>query len=421
MRLKKSFDLALNILVHSKLRSWLTIIGIIIGIAAVVSIISVSEGAQRSIESQFSTFGADILTVSAGAPRATGAQGSFGPRDGGFGGNTGTATTGVTKNITIKDVLVIKSIPNVKFVLGTVSGRESVKYETKTADVSIRGVDTSVWKDISGLETSQGRLLTIADTYSAVVGSRVATSIFGGMELNRKITVNGKIFSIVGILKETGSDDNTIYIPIQAARDGAISDVGQDDLDSISVKVSDVNLMNQTATDIQNKLMLSRGILSQRDIDFRVSSPVAFQQRISTALNTLSLFLTAIAIISLIVGAIGISNTMFTAVLEKTRDIGIMKAIGAKNMDILMIFLLNSGMIGLVGGIGGVVLGISSAGLISTYADISIGRTTLGMAYVNPWLIVGAFLLSTAIGMIAGAIPAYRASKLNPVEALRYE
>ena len=170
--------------------------------------------------------------------------------------------------------------------------------------------------------------------------------------------------------------------------------------------------------------MMARGILQDKGKDFSVTSPRAFQERITTTLNSMSLFLAAIAAISLIVGAVGISNTMFTSVLEKTKEIGIMKAIGAKNRDILMIFLLNSGLLGLVGGIGGVILGVLGSSLISSLSDTSsasIGRLSLSSTYFSPQLIIGAFLLSMIIGMIAGVIPAYRASRLKPVDALRYE
>ncbi len=167
--------------------------------------------------------------------------------------------------------------------------------------------------------------------------------------------------------------------------------------------------------------MLSRGILQEKNKDFSVSNPAAMQETISESLNSISLFLAAIAAISLIVGAVGIANTMFTSVLEKTKEIGILKAIGAQNKDILILFLFNSGLLGLVGGIGGVILGILGAGAIGSLVGDSFRMFSSGSTSFNPVLIIGSFLFSTLIGMIAGAIPAYRASKLKPVDALRYE
>jgi len=418
MRIRKSFQLALNILFHSKLRSWLTIIGIIIGIGAVVAIVSISEGAQATLRERLGGLGADIITVSPGFSRATGA---------GFGGPGGFEGNGVStqeKNLTSKDILVLKSIPNVNYVLGQVSDRADVLYFGKTATISVTGVDTSVWKDVTTATLSSGRFLLQGDTYSAVIGPNIANVFGRTIALNNKVTIEGRSFNVVGILSEGSS----IYIPIDAARN-VLPNVGQMEFNTISVKMADVSLANETMNLITQKLLLSRGILQASKQDFSVSSPITFQQTIQQTMTALTLFLGAIAAISLIVGAVGIANSMFTSVLEKTRDIGIMKAIGAKNRDILLIFLFNSGLIGLVGGIGGIIIGVASSTVISSIGGIQLtggGRGGLGgilggTSFINPWLLVLALVISVGIGMIAGAIPAYRASKLNPVDALRYE
>lgn len=420
MKTRKALQLSLNMLIHSRLRSWLTIIGIVIGIAAVVSIIAVSQGAQRSLEAQLGSLGVDVFTVSPGFSRATGPGGEF--RGGGFGEGVGRNTVSSSaKNLTARDVTVIKGVSNVKYVMGTVSGRADVVYLGKSASVNIRGVDAEVWKEFITTELDSGRYLTTGDTNYVVVGNRVATSIFEeGMQINRQVTIEGKTFKIVGILKESGGDDSTIFMPIAMARD-ILEDVGEEEFGAISVKIANVDLTDETIAEIQRKLMLSRGILQDKDRDFTVTSPRAFQETVSSTLTSVSLFLAAIAAISLIVGAVGIANTMFTSVLEKTKDIGIMKAIGAQNKDILLIFLFNSGLLGLVGGIGGVLLGAAGASLIGSLSGTSLGRLSLGSSYLSPTLIIGAFLLSVIVGMTAGAIPAYRASKLRPVDALRYE
>ncbi|MFC1730576.1 ABC transporter permease [candidate division KSB1 bacterium] len=416
MRLRKSLELAWNILAHSKLRSWLTIIGIIIGIAAVVSIVSVSQGAQQSLVDRFGDLGADIITISPGYSQASGFRGHGG------GGNSG-GSTADQKNLTDKDILSLKGVPNIKFVMGQVSERGEVKYLGESGEVSITGVDTDVWKDITTDELESGRYLTKGDIYSAVIGHRRATSFFDKeVQINRQITIEGRIFKVVGIFKE-GENDNAVIIPIDAARD-ILEDVGNDKFDSITVKVHESDIVNKTTSDIEKKLMLSRGILNEDDRDFTVISALALQGTIADTLNTMAIFLGAIAAISLIVGAVGISNTMFTAVLEKTKEIGVMKAIGAKNRDILFIFLFNSGMIGFVGGLGGVVLGSVASGYISLLAGSGSGgmmRRMFGTTVLNPELLIFAFAFSIIIGMIAGAIPAYRASRLKPVDALRYE
>jgi len=422
MRLKKSFQLALNLLFHSKLRSWLTIIGIIIGMAAVVAIISISQGAEQQLQQRLGSLGADVLTITPGASRASG----IGFGGGGFGGGVSTVTT--QKNLTSKDITAIKSVPNVEYVMGSVSGRADVSFSGKTSsNMNCQGVDISLWKDITTETLTSGRFLTTGDSYAVVIGSNVANSIFGKtISLNDKLIIGGQSFNVVGIV-ESGS---SIYMPISVARN-VLENAEGDFFSSISVKISDVNLANDTVNLITNRLMLSRGILQAKKQDFSVSNPAAFQQTIQQTLGTMTLFLGAIAAISLLVGAIGIANTMFTSVLERTNDIGIMKAIGARNKDVLSIFLLNSGLIGFIGGLGGVILGSIASTLVSSAAGIGTsvagGRGSgglgnlFGSSYVSPGLIIGVLLFSVAIGMIAGIIPAIRASKLSPVDALRYE
>jgi putative ABC transport system permease protein len=404
----------------------LTIIGIVVGIAAVVSIVSISLGAQQQLEERLGSLGADILTVSPGAQRAFG--GGFGGGPPSEGGSSSTLVE--SKNLTQKDITIIRSIDNVKYVMGSVSGKADVTYSSKTAkDTSINGVDITVWKDITTEKLSSGRFLTSGDIYSVVVGESLASSVFGKeIPLNTKLIIEGKSFNVVGIL----SEGRTIYMPINTARI-VLEDVGEDEFDSISVKIEDVELANETVTTITKKLMLSRGILSEKEKDFTVTNPAAMQETMEETMSTMTLFLGAIAAISLIVGGIGIANTMFTSVLEQTKEIGIMKAIGAQNKDIMTIFLLNSGLIGLVGGVGGVLAGTLSSTAINSLAGISTSTTTRGpggggmlsmlggSSVVSVQLIVGAVLFAVLIGMVAGAIPAYRASRLRPVDALRYE
>ncbi|PIN90282.1 hypothetical protein COU57_03855 [Candidatus Pacearchaeota archaeon CG10_big_fil_rev_8_21_14_0_10_32_14] len=194
--------------------------------------------------------------------------------------------------------------------------------------------------------------------------------------------------------------------------------------------MKDIEKSNQTIIALEKKIYNSRGILNDKDRDFSISNPSSFQATIPSTLNTISLFLVAIAAISLLAGAVGIANTMFTSVLEKTKEIGIMKAIGARNKDILMIFILNAALIGFVGGCGGIILGVIFSLMIGSSSGISASGAAGGPRGINslfsnsivtPEIILFALLFSISIGIIAGAIPAYRASRLKPVDALRYE
>ena len=239
--------------------------------------------------------------------------------------------------------------------------------------------------------------------------------------MNRGITIEGRLFKVVGILKEAGSgggDDNRIIMPIEQAR-SVLENVGNEKFDSIVIKASDINFVDQIVSDADSKLMLSRHVTAKTK-DYSVTSSKATQERIQSVTETFTIFLGAIAAVSLLVGAVGIANTMFTSVLEKTKEIGIMKAIGARNFDIMAIFLLNSGLVGFVGGIIGIGLGSAISSILPNFLS-GLGPGGSVRTVIPLSLLLEALSVSIIIGMVAGAIPAYRASKLNPVDALRYE
>jgi len=424
MKPSKSFKLALNILRHSKVRSWLTIIGIVIGVASVVAIMSIGEGMQISLESSLGGLGADIITISPGASRTFGGFRDFGEGPSGAGG-TGTSSS-EAKNLTIKDIQALKSVDNVDIVTGTVSGRGEVYYLAETTTVSVTGVDPVAWNEITTSTLSSGRFLGASDYNAVLVGSRVASRTFKqALSVNRIITIEGVSFKIAGILNESGGtmgggSDSGIIMPIEAAR-AVLDDVGTSEFDSIIVKVDDENAVADTMSAIDARLMLTRHVTNKTK-DYSVTSSVAMQETISSTLESVTLFLGAIAAVSLLVGAVGIANTMFTTVLERTKQIGIMKAIGAKNRDIMMIFMMNSALVGLVGGIIGLVIG-SMASLFVAIPMMGMGGGR-GMGVENvvtPQLLGFTLGIAVGIGVVAGLIPAYRASKLKPVDALRYE
>lgn len=421
MRLAKSVKLAFNILAHSRLRSWLSVVGIVIGVASVITILSLGEGMQQSLEENLGGLGSDIITISPGFSKASGAGGSFhGGED--RGGGISMSTT--TKNLTQKDVQSLKLISNIKYIQGIVSGRADVNYLTETASFSVKGVDTKVWKDIEITELDSGRYLSQGDTNVVVIGHRVAQDKFKtDIQLNRQITIEDKPFRVVGILKESKgmgtNSDSTIFMPIDIARI-TLEDIGEKEFNSIEIRIKDVNLIDETLNQTEERLKLSRAV-NERTKDFSVNSVKAMQETISSAISSMTLFLGAIAAISLLVGAVGIANTMFTTVLEKTKEIGVMKSIGAKNKDILLIFLFNSAMIGLAGGILGSILGIFlSKGILIMINSMGIDSPITSTIITTQSLLV-VFGFSVSIGILSGIIPAYRASKMNPVDALRYE
>jgi putative ABC transport system permease protein len=395
-------------LLHSKLRSWLTIIGIVIGVGAVVGIISLGDAMQGQVQSRLATMDLSSITISPGYSRAQSDMHGFGR----VGGGT-TTTTQLTKH----DIDALRGVEGIMYVTGQISGREDISYNGENASLSITGVDPQVWQYMNSLEMKSGRLLEPADKFVAVIGSGVASGIYKkDIGVNQVITISGKSVRVIGILKEEdGGGDRQIYMPIDAAAN-LITDAKKDVFDSIQVKARSVDVVDTVGTAIEKKLMISRHINKEADRDFSVTALKSMAATVTSMVSSMSLFLGAIAAVSLIVGAVGIANTMFTAVLEKTKEIGTMKAIGAKNRDILMIFLFNSAMVGFVGGILGVMLGsVVSAGLQTMMGNMASGGG------VSPKLIVEGLVLAVLIGVTSGVVPAYRASKLKPVDALRYE
>jgi putative ABC transport system permease protein len=409
MRNSTYLRMGLNMLVHSKLRSWLTIIGIVIGVGSVIGIISLGDSMQANVQSKLAEMDLTKISITPGYSKAS----SNMPGPPGMGGSSSTDAT-----LTDKDMRALQGLDSIQYKEGEISGSEKVKYLGQTATLSITGVDPQVWKYMTTLKTSSGRLLEPADKYVAVIGSKVANEIFDhNIGINQVITINNKSVRVVGILKEEGmgGDDSKIYMPIDGAVD-LITDAKKDVYDSITVKAKSEDQVDGLLEDIKKRLMISRHINQEKDRDFTLSASKSMASSVTSMTSTMTLFLGAIAAVSLLVGAVGIANTMFTSVLEKTKEIGTMKAIGAKNRDILMIFLFNSGMVGLVGGILGVMLGaIVSAGLQSMMGSMTAGG---GLSIA---LMVEGLLLAVSIGVISGVIPAYRASKLKPVDALRYE
>jgi putative ABC transport system permease protein len=258
-------------------------------------------------------------------------------------------------------------------------------------------------------------MLDSADQNVIVIGSRLSESYFGKpLSINQMLTIESNVFRVVGILDD---NSNSIYMPISMAYQ-VVEDKENGVYDSVVIKVKDEENLDETINKTEKKLMIIRHV-TEKTKDFSISSSKKMQETRSSAMSSMNTFLVAIAAVSLIVGAVGIANTMFTSVLEKTKEIGIMKAIGARNRDIMSIFLLNAALIGLVGGILGVVFGT----ILSAFIPALMGETGMlrGGTFVSFDSIIISLSVSVLIGIIAGAIPAYQASKLKPVDALRYE
>jgi len=432
LKIADSFKLSLNSIMHRQLRSWLTLLGIVIGVAAVVSIISIGVGAQASVTENLSGLGADIITISPGFSRAGFFGGDFrGGREAGGMGRTGTESEEETPTLTKRDSSVIEGNPNVEYVTEIVSGRGEIVFLAESTNVTITGVNPTTWKETTTAEIETGRPLSSSDLTSVVIGYRLAYETFKQpITIGRRVTIENRPFTVVGILEESGTgmgpgggSDSTVYMSCMGAWE--VTDVEKDAFSSIQAKAKDAELVEETMEELTSSLLLSRRVTEDNQ-DFSVSSSQAMQEQIAETTQSLTLFLGAIAAISLLVGAIGVANSMFTSVLEKTKLIGILKALGSTNNEILRIFMIESGLFGLVGGIIGVVLGTLVSVVLGALDIISLpmmrGGGMGGMStLVSPQLVITAIVLSTVVGIVSGIMPARAAAKLKPVEALRYE
>ncbi len=416
MKFRKSFKHALNMVLHAKLRSWLTILGIVIGVAAVIAIVSLGEGLQQDMTSRLGNLGGDLLTLTAGRSKASGFGGGM---HGGWGGKSSTATE---EEIVIDktDLQTLKGISDIKLMDTQIRGNADIYYVAEKGSATVIGVDPATWSQITTSEIGEGRMLGPADSNVIVVGGRIADGFFDKqLGVNQLLTIEERLFRIIGILDDSS---NSIYMPIDMAYE-ILEDKEKGVYDSVIIKVKDEEQLDLAISNIEKKLQIMRHVTQEKS-DFTISSNKQSNETRAEMMASMTMFLTAIAAVALLVGAVGIANTMFTSVLEKTKEIGIMKAIGARNKDIMTIFLLNAALIGFIGGILGVIFGV----LLSAFLPVlmGVGGGIMGkMAGSGSIVSMNSILLSLGIsifiGMAAGVIPAYQGSKLKPVDALRYE
>ncbi len=385
-----------------RLRSLLTMIGIFIGIAAVVSLISLGQGLSNTVEDQFEKLGGDKIMISAGAQ-----FGAF-------------ASTPLTKD----DLEVVQKTPGIDIAteMYYVSGKITFKDESKnTFIIGLPTDDTaSIILDMQGFDAVKGRDLKDGDQYKITVGWRLWNEDFfeKSVSLRDKIRINGNDLEVVGLIGKIGNpaDDAQVYVPIDILRD--IYGV-EDEISIIYSQVKKGYDPDKVAEDIKENLRDSR----DEEEGAESFSVQTFENILDTFNNIFSIVqavIIGIAAISLLVGGIGIMNTMYMSVMERTKEIGVMKAIGAKNSHILTIFLIESGIYGLIGGGIGVLIGVGIAKLVEFIAASYLGTEML-KASMSPTLIIGALLFSFIVGTISGLAPSYRASKFKPVIALRYE
>lgn len=400
------------------LRSWLTILGIIIGIASVVSLMTYSESINSSLNNQLSTFGPDIITVSSGAISRASDMRRF---------NEGSPAG--SESVTLlseDDVSAIGVLSNIVAISPSINYNLAATYNNKGVNVNILFVDPSEYAKVNSVSLSDGYFIDDNDD-GVVLGYSIANNSFGELiPVGESLNIGGKTFKIIGVLAQGGfgSNDNLIIMNYDEAS-SLVTDFTEG-YRQIQVKAASVDYVETLVPLIESALRDSRNVEEGKE-DFRVSSSVTTMNSVSSIMDTLSMLLIGIASISLLVGAISISNTMFTSVYERTREIGIMKAIGALDSEVMKLFLTEAAIISLIGGIGGMIAGLVVAGVLVNFGPIMVMPMRAGsngissVLVVKPEIIALAILFSFIIGIVSGFFPARKAARLNPIEAIWYE
>lgn len=393
---------SLTALQYQKLRSWLTVLGIVVGIATIVILIGLVQGLKDDITSELEGFGANTIIVSPRSVTAA-APSSFMPTKG---------------KLYLKDYERVKRLGALEYISPVIMGRTYADYHDEELTVSIYGVYPEVFDQTpESTRLESGRKLSDADRKSAVIGYNIAHDLFDDeVQVSSKIMLGGETFTVVGVMEKTGSSftsfDDAIFIPFDEAETMFQDILAEDEISAIRITVKEGEDPEEVADEIET-ILLSAHRVSEDEKDFTVITSAFINQQLESITGILTLFMGAIAGIALVVGGVGISNTMFMSILERTKEIGTIKALGATPSEIERLFLVESSLIGLMGGFAGLV--------IAFVLIVLIDASGVTPAVFVPWVAGGALAFSVIIGIIAGVFPARQAAQLDPIEALRYE
>jgi len=407
-RLFSGLRIALRALMVNKMRSALTMLGIIIGVGAVIAMIAVGSGAKSRIAEQIASMGSNMLIIMSGSSTSGGLR---------FG-------SGTVPTLTVDDAKAILSeIPSVRYVAPSLPGVAQVVYGNQNWSTSIQGT-TPEMLDIREWPVASGRSFTQQDLDGAnkvcLLGTTVVENLFGGIDsIGQIVRIKMVPFTVIGVLSHKGQtsfgqdQDDAIFVPLTTAQKRLFGMQFPGMVRTITVQAKGPEVMGEVEEEINSVLRQRHRIQPNQDNDFTVRNLTEIMSTAQETASVMSLLLGAIASISLIVGGIGIMNIMLVSVTERTREIGIRMAVGAKGWDILLQFLIESLVLSLIGGIVGIGIGVSGTLILSSLTQ---WPTLFSMQ-----AILLAFLFSGSVGVFFGFYPARKASMLNPIEALRYE
>ena len=408
MDYKSTVKMAINSLKVNKLRSALTSLGIIIGVSAVIIMLAIGSGASKKVQANMEAMGSNMLTIRSASARTGGVSMGIGTKP----------------SLTLKDAISIeKNILNVDAVAPVSNEAKQLMYGNQNWQTTVYGT-TPKYLYIKNYEIELGRGFTFEDVKNsakvAIIGSTVATELFGDVSpINKVIRVGNVPFKVLGTLKTKGSmgpmdQDDLIFIPITTAQKKLFGVVFPGTVKMIVVKGTDSDTLNKVETDIDELLTARHNIGKYQTKDFEIRNSAEFQEKMKSTVQTFAILLASIASVSLLVGGIGIMNIMLVSVTERTKEIGIRKALGARASDIRCQFLIESFLLSVTGGLIGVVTGVLGAKAVEIFSE--------GMSVsISLFSILISLGFSGLVGIGFGYYPAYKASLLNPIEALRYE